>query len=559
MSDTQLQIVLSLIDNASSQLEEAQGAFANLGQAGAEAAAQITNSLNSAEEDVVAQAQSSLDAWNAAGDEIGTTFEEAVPTVESALQDLAAVNTSAAEQVLAQWQAEGQAMSDSLAADLAAAEGPAVAEATAVGEAAGTAAGEGFGGYFKKMIIAYALEQIGSFLSGGIDSAVAAAAKSGDQIATLSAQINQQKADIEVNEAALQKWTGTTVQVNAAHEKAAANIEAEKVKIQELTQQLAPLIQAQQGLPGQMTQIEDGILGWIGANKPLEDSLQTFMTTLGPILQWIAGALIAFTLLKVALSVLDGPLLILIGIGVAVALLTAIWQAFHTQITAFFSDLNAQTGIVDLFKESWQNVSDNFNNNLAPALANLWKALQPLEPYLQAMAVVIGATLLGAVVLLTDALTLAVDIFTGILTIGTKVATFFTDVLVGAINAVKNAIEAVITALNKVGGGAIANAIGAAFSGATSGVGQVVKAFASGGIVNSPTLALVGEAGPEAIIPLSAFNGGPSLAGGNIGGGAGSIVININGGSYLDQNGAQQIAAALATQINRQLKLRNYA
>jgi len=556
VSDTQLQIVLSLIDNASAQLQEAQGAFANLGQAGSEAAAQITSSLTSAEEAVVSQAQQVADSWATAADDIGETFEEAVPTVEAALQELGAINLSAAQQVAAQWQAEGQSMADSLAADIAASEGPAVAEATAVGEAAGTAAGEGFGGYFKKMIVGYALEQAGSFLSGGIESAIAAASKSKDTVNQLTAQITQQKAEIQVNEAALQKWTGTTVEVNAAHAKAAANIEAEKVKIQELNQQLAPLMQAQDGLTGQLQSMANGALAWVGANKQLEGSIQTFSTTLGPMLTGVGYAVIAFELLKIALSVLDGPLLIVIGLGVAIALLTSIWQTFHTQISAFFTDLNAQTGIVDLFKEAWQSISDNFNDNLRPALDNLWKALQPLEPYLQAMAVVVGATLLGAVILLTDALTIAANVFTGILTIGTKLATFFTNVLVAAINAVKDAIEAVITALNRVGGGAIANAIGSVFSGASSGASQVVKAFASGGIVSSPTLALVGEAGPEAIIPLSAFNGGSSLGTG--GGQAGAINVYIQGGMYLDSGGATMIANALATQINRQLKLRNF-
>lgn len=558
MSETQLQIVLSLIDDASEQLQEAKGAFASLGQAGSEAAAQISSSLNAAEEDVVAQAQNTLAAWSTASDEIGQSFEAAVPTVEEALQNLAAANLSAAQQVAAQWQAEGQAMADSLAADIAAAEPAMVTEAAAAGAAAGTAAGEGFGGYFKKMIIGYGLEQVGSFLSGGIDSAIAAVSKSSNAIANVTDQINQQKAAIAVHEAALLSWVGTTAHVNAAHQAAAAAIETERTKITELTQQLGPLTQAQSGLGGQATQIANNLLLWVGAHKQLDTAIQTFMTTLGPLLTVLGVALIAITLLGVALSVIDPVLLILIALSLAVAVGVAIWKAFHTEVTNFLDELNAKTGIIDLFKQSWQSISDNFNDNLKPALENLWKALQPLEPYLQAMAVVVGATLLGAVVLLTDALTIAVNVFTGILTIGTKLATFFTNVLVAAINAVKDAIEAVITALNKVGGGAIANAIGSVFSGASSGAGQVVKAFAAGGIVNSPTLALVGEAGPEAIIPLSAFAGGGGLAGSGSLGGGGNIQVFIQGGTYLDQGGATMIANALATQIGRQIKLRSY-
>jgi hypothetical protein len=45
------------------------------------------------------------------------------------------------------------------------------------------------------------------------------------------------------------------------------------------------------------------------------------------------------------------------------------------------------------------------------------------------------------------------------------------------------------------------------------------KAMATGGIVTSPTFALIGEAGPEAVIPLSKM--------GSMGGG---VTINVNGG-----------------------------
>jgi hypothetical protein len=44
--------------------------------------------------------------------------------------------------------------------------------------------------------------------------------------------------------------------------------------------------------------------------------------------------------------------------------------------------------------------------------------------------------------------------------------------------------------------------------------------MATGGIVTSPTMALIGEAGPEAVIPLS----GPNAGIGN------NVTINVNGG-----------------------------
>ena len=56
--------------------------------------------------------------------------------------------------------------------------------------------------------------------------------------------------------------------------------------------------------------------------------------------------------------------------------------------------------------------------------------------------------------------------------------------------------------------------------GSASSVIEIPK-MASGGIVNSPTLAMIGEAGPEAVIPLSRMG---QMGGGN------NVTINVNGG-----------------------------
>jgi phage-related minor tail protein len=53
--------------------------------------------------------------------------------------------------------------------------------------------------------------------------------------------------------------------------------------------------------------------------------------------------------------------------------------------------------------------------------------------------------------------------------------------------------------------------------------------MANGGIVTSPTLALIGEAGPEAVVPLGK------------GGGMGGITINISGGLGTSSDIAQAV------------------
>jgi hypothetical protein len=72
-----------------------------------------------------------------------------------------------------------------------------------------------------------------------------------------------------------------------------------------------------------------------------------------------------------------------------------------------------------------------------------------------------------------------------------------------------------------------------------------IPMLAAGGFVTQPTLALIGEAGPEAVIPLSGGAGGY---------GGQQIVINITGGNYLDSQGANMIAQQLAKQVLRGLR-----
>lgn len=77
-------------------------------------------------------------------------------------------------------------------------------------------------------------------------------------------------------------------------------------------------------------------------------------------------------------------------------------------------------------------------------------------------------------------------------------------------------------------------------SSASSGGGLASTRMAAGGIVTSPTLALIGESGPEAVVPLSRM--------GSMGGG---VTINVHGGdpnavvealrTYMRQNGAVPI------------------
>ncbi len=78
-------------------------------------------------------------------------------------------------------------------------------------------------------------------------------------------------------------------------------------------------------------------------------------------------------------------------------------------------------------------------------------------------------------------------------------------------------------------------AIGLAAAAAIAALISGAIAFADGGIVNRPTLGLVGEAGPEAIIPLSKGKEMGILGGGGAGGGGATEVhLHFDGATFVD-------------------------
>jgi hypothetical protein len=61
---------------------------------------------------------------------------------------------------------------------------------------------------------------------------------------------------------------------------------------------------------------------------------------------------------------------------------------------------------------------------------------------------------------------------------------------------------------------------------------------ALGGIVTQPTLAMIGEAGPEAVVPLNRMPGASPLPGGG-----GPMVMNVTINMPTGSNGAQVVRA----------------
>ena len=111
------------------------------------------------------------------------------------------------------------------------------------------------------------------------------------------------------------------------------------------------------------------------------------------------------------------------------------------------------------------------------------------------------------------------------------------NVIIKGINLIKPGKD--IGSLGQISLGRLGGDASAAAGGANP-AGLDYKAMATGGIVTSPTMALIGEAGPEAVIPLD-----------KMGGMGGGVTINVNGGdpnavvnalrTYMRQNGSVPI------------------
>jgi hypothetical protein len=105
----------------------------------------------------------------------------------------------------------------------------------------------------------------------------------------------------------------------------------------------------------------------------------------------------------------------------------------------------------------------------------------------------------------------------------------------------KNALNSTIDTLNKfiVGFNSVAGKVGITF--------PAIPKFADGGIVTGPTLGLLGEAGPEAVIPLN------RLGGGSFGGS--TINVYLQGDFYTSSEVAEEFANKIARLIGYQIKL----
>lgn len=247
------------------------------------------------------------------------------------------------------------------------------------------------------------------------------------------------------------------------------------------------------------------------------------------LVDWISQGVSAFRNL---VSGGDGASKTLGGLG---NILSQVWNALKPVIQAWGTMLvNAWNALVQVYK-----------TNLQPALLQLWKVLQPvvmvaLKAYaafyaiaakvfpilIKVLGVVLGILIkLAAFIIgvLVKAITVIGGVFKTVGSIAKSVWSGITSVVRGAWNLIKSAWNGAKSFFTGIWDG-VKSAASTAFGYVRSFWNSTVGGFgftipdwvplvggkefripmmAAGGLVSRPTLAMIGEAGPEAVIPLS--------------------------------------------------------
>jgi len=165
------------------------------------------------------------------------------------------------------------------------------------------------------------------------------------------------------------------------------------------------------------------------------------------------------------------------------------------------SDWVTNTGI-----PAFKNFVDYVKKEILPKLEELFEHLKAIGTYVyEALAPLIEGVLVGAFKGLQDSVPTLLTALNKVLTV---------------LEAIAGAANTALDALDKVTAGKARKTIGGIIGKQLLGPLGSIPGFADGGIVTSPTLAMIGEAGPEAVVPLNGKNNGMG----------GNVTINVSGG-----------------------------
>lgn len=264
---------------------------------------------------------------------------------------------------------------------------------------------------------------------------------------------------------------------------------------------------------------------WIDANPELTKRLIIAAAAVSVMLVVVGSLGLALPVLGTAIAFLASPIGLIV---IAFAALTAAgvyvflnWEKMTGGLKNLMDNFDKSTGLVTQLKNAYNEISALIATSVKPAFDNFMKTLQPYMPALEALGkLILGVIVVGlklTVEVVKDLILLFLNITTKVLEISAALNEFFTpaaNTAKGIIDSISNAITTVISRFDSMKASAEAAFSAAsrvAVGVATGGMSEVARAImpkmASGGIVTSPTIAMIGEAGPEAVIPLGKGGG----------------------------------------------------
>lgn len=219
--------------------------------------------------------------------------------------------------------------------------------------------------------------------------------------------------------------------------------------------------------------------------------------------------------------------------------------------------IDQKTGLITFMRQAWEDIVMVFNNNLKPALQELWAALEPFKPYIEAFAKVLGGMFIIALTIAIGTIKLMIIAVTEVLTWFTKLATFLMTVYKGTLDVIVVVMEKVISALTTMieklkeaweWSKKVASSVSGKFSTGVDVIGDaLLPGRANGGHVSSGTPYIVGERGPEVFMPSGSGTIIPNGAGGGV-----NIYVY---GDISGQNLITEVKEALARELGMNMRL----
>jgi len=206
--------------------------------------------------------------------------------------------------------------------------------------------------------------------------------------------------------------------------------------------------------------------------------------------------------------------------------------------------------IVIAVSPAFESLFKTITERLMPSFKRFIEALKPLAPFGRALAQVFGTLLLGAFITVINIIVMVIDVLARLMAIQVDVSTALVNVFAKGLDVVTDSLATMFGWINDI----------------IEGIGKMIRKFnefknsgfslnpfkenfkipflAEGGIVRSPTLAVIGESGPEAVVPLSKLG---AVGGGN------AVTVNINGGTFLSEDAALAIGDMVIEKLRMQI------